>query len=219
MTSVRKLSSAIVLLASLMASNAEANLLTAGDFESGTLGTLGSPVANQWLQEINATLTGPTNGVTPFGTQMLEIGDAIGGSVAQVRQQVVGSFVAGTTVSFNVLLNAFGTGVTATLFLAGKNSLTFEDDTETFLRTNFVLDNDVNTWQSVNVTGVLGANANGLAAEIRFFNSTLELGGRTGYADNAVLTATAPVPEPTSIILFGYGLLGLAAWGRFKKNA
>lgn len=214
-----KLSSAIVLLVSLTAFNAEANLLTDGDFESGTLGIHGTAVADQWLVEANGALvTGVTNGVTPFGSRMLEIGDAIGGSVAQAQQQVLGSFVAGTTVSFDVELNAFGTGVAGNIFVSGLSGLSVGLGTP-FTSPNFTLDNDVSSWESFNINGLLGSDVSGLLVEIRVFNTTLEVGGRTGYADNAVLTATAPIPEPVSMILFGSGLIGLGAWRRFKKNA
>jgi hypothetical protein len=62
----------------------------------------------------------------------------------------------------------------------------------------------------LNVDGLLGVN-------IQVLNS----GSRTAWLDHSRLygtASTAPVPEPSTILLMGAGLLGLVAVGRRKFN-
>ena len=164
MNSVRKFSSAIVLLISLIfltAFNAEANLLTAGDFEGiSTIDAYWASSADVWGAE-NAALTGTVNGVTPFDSQMLQINHAGGGSVSQAHQIVAGSFTTGTTLSFDVQVNAFENllypGLAAQLYLTGGNGFP-GTAVGLVLGSALTLDSDVSTWESLSVSHILTTN-------------------------------------------------------------
>lgn len=195
------------------AATANANLLTNGDFETNTFGTLIAPVG-VWGGEANSQLTGATNGVTPFGSQMLEIGDAIGGSAAQVAQAVSGSFTAGSTVTFQMEVNSNNP-------YAGPYSndvllnLSFDGWGAGAVDTSLTLDNDASTWQTLTLTHVLTADVSTIYAQVLVWMTSgpggsryIDIPGNFVYADNAVLTVT-PVPTPLSLLLLAAGLLGL----------
>lgn len=192
------------------ASTAQANLLTNADFEANDFYGLLN-IANQWGGEFNSSLVGSENGVTAFGSQMLRIGDAGGGSAAQVAQEVTGSFTAGSTVQFDVMLNANASGATAytRLWLGGSWGIT------PFAETAINLDGIGSTWESLSLTAVLTSDITSIFAEIW---APIVNGGAVGhyveypnqyiYADNTSLTVTpASVPAPSMLSLLLLGLL------------
>ena len=65
-----------------------------------------------------------------------------------------------------------------------------------------------------NVTLSLG-NVDGTLGVHTKYGDTVILGQ---YRVDGTLSNTAPVPEPTTVLLFGTGLAGLAAIGRRKRN-
>ncbi len=207
----------VIVLSLFTVFNAQANLLTAGDFEGiSTLDGYWASSAGIWGAE-NAVLTGATNGITPFDGQMLQINHAGGGSVSQAHQIVAGSFTAGSTVSFDVQLNAFSAGKVAQLFFGGRNSIGTAD-VDLVFSSILTLDSDSSTWETLSVTGVLASDFDFLSAEIRFFHNT-SLAGGAGYADNAVLTATSlPVPAPETIWILAPAMFSLVGFARRKKR-
>lgn len=202
----------------LLSAGAQANLLTNGDFETNNFNNL-LAVPGQWGGEFNSSLTGAEYGVSPFGNQMLKIGDAGGGSAAQVAQQVTGTFTTGSTVTFDVQFNAKTSGALAytRLWLGAWGGPS--------IQTSLWLDGSASTWETLYLSTVLTSDVTSIFAEIW---TPIVSGGGVGwyveypvqylYADNAVLTVTppAPVPAPSLISLLMLGLFALRAPGRAR---
>jgi len=93
---MNKLRTSLYLLAlsSLLAvgANAQPNRLTAGDFEGiNSVTTYWPATTGVWGAE-SSVLSGAGNGITPFGSQMLQLNHAGGGTAAQTSQIVAGPF-------------------------------------------------------------------------------------------------------------------------------
>lgn len=212
----------IAIVAFLASASAQANLLTNADFESNDFyGLLNVP--NQWGGEFNSSLVGANNGITPYGSQMLRIGDAGGGTAAQVAQQVTGSFTAGSTVNFNVQLNANGAGALAFIRLhlgGGWGSAPTP-------QISMLLDSNASTWQNLALSAILDFDVTSIFAEIwtpivsgAGVGYFVEYPNQYVYADNAVLTVTsASVPAPPALPLLLLGLLGMRIVGRRKAQS
>ena len=208
---VRLATTVLGVCGALVSFNASANILTNGDFEAGTsVDLFWASTTDLWGAE-NASITGTTGGVTTFGSQMLQVNHAGGGSVSQVHQIVSGPFTIGSMVSFDVDLNSNGAGLLAQLYIEGRSTIN-SGITGLLLSSAFALDSDASTWQNLAMSFELTDDYNMLAAEIRFVHNGA-LSANPGFADNAVLTVTppAPVPAPATIVLFALGLFGLAA--------
>ncbi len=110
--SVKKLLTSIYVLAvsSLLAvaANAQPNLLVAGDFEgiNNPLPAYAATTTGVWATE-SSVLSGAGNGIIPFGSQMLELRHAGGGTAAQTNQVVYGPFKAGSVATFSVKFNTW----------------------------------------------------------------------------------------------------------------
>ena len=93
------------------------------------------------------------------------------------------------------------------------------------LYNEFFTDSDVATWEEISLDMIVPVNTDYLAIQIAAFENTFndpianEFDGH--YADLVILEIRAnPVPEPSTMILLGAGLIGLAGWRRkrFRNN-
>ena len=71
-----------------------------------------------------------------------------------------------------------------------------------------------NDWTSLSVTGAAPASTTHVALTLRVYQNT-DGGSGTAYWDDAYLDSN-PIPEPTSMLLLGTGLIGLFTLGRKK---
>jgi hypothetical protein len=188
--------------------NAQPNLLVAGDFEGITnpLDGYGRQVSpGVWGSE-SGSVTGAANGITPFGSQMLQINHSGGGTSAQTNQIVKGPFKAGSVVTFSVRFNSWLTASSIAPFplqaAVSVGNAVMDSDPNTDNRSGpavssalVFLDTDTSTWQTATVTTTLTSDTDYLAAELYIkMNSGAGLGTPLAYADDAVLTVVPPTP-------------------------
>ncbi len=210
---MKKLLTSIYVLAvsSLLAvaANAQSNLLVAGDFEGITsLTTYSAATTGVWGTE-SSVLSGAGNGVTPFGSQMLELRHAGGGGAAQTNQIVYGPFKAGSVVTFSV---KFNTWLAASAQTPQTVAVIIQTDTglaltgTRYTSPTVALDTDTSTWQTATVTTTLTSDTNYLSAEIVLwmYSGALPYGTPLAYADDAVLTVAPPV--------YASGLSSVTGW-------
>jgi len=195
------------MVSSLLAvgANAQPNLLTAGDFEGITSLTTYSPAApGVWGTE-SSVLSGAANGVTPFGSQMLQLNHAGGGNASQTNQIVQGPFPAGSVVTFTAKINTWLTGQNVRLDIQTNAGLALNGTR--YSSPTVALDTDTFSWQTVTATTTLTSDTNYISAEILLFqNSNGALFGQPrAYLDDAVLTVVPPLPTQTLTILGGSG--------------
>ena len=175
--------------------NAQANRLVAGDFEGITSITSYWPATpGVWGAESSA-LRGAGNGITPFGSQMLQLNHAGGGTAAQTAQIAQGPFPAGSVVTLTAKFNTWLTGQNAKLDIMTNSGLALTG--ARFSSPATPLDSDLTTWQTVTATTTLAADTNYLAAEIimaQGSNGAL-FGIPLAYVDDVVLTVVPPTPR------------------------
>lgn len=173
--------------------NAQPNLLVAGDFEGITsITTYWPATTGVWGAESSA-LSGAANGVTPFGSQMLRLNHAGGGTVGQTAQIIQGPFKAGSIVTFTAKFNTWLTGQSVKLDIQTNASLALTGTR--YSSPTVALDSNTSTWQTVIATTTLTSDTNYISAEILLSqNSDGSLYGQPrAYVDDAVLTVAPRV--------------------------
>ena len=207
--------SVLAALAAPTSSNAQSNLLTAGDFEGISSLTAYSPsTTGVWGAESSA-LSGAGNGITPFGSQMLQLNHASGGSAAQTNQIIAGPFVAGSVVTFTAKFNTWvapsaQTPQTVAVIIQTNTGIPLSGTRYT--SPTVALDSDLSTWQTATVTTTLTSDTNYLSAELVLwmYNGALPYGTPLAYVDGAVVTVVPPV--------YGSGLSSVTAWDPIFLN-
>ena len=200
----------VLVLSLLLAvgANAQSNLLVAGDFESiNSLTTYWPATTGVWGTE-SSVLSGAGNGVTPFGSQMLQLNHAGGGTQSQTAQIVEGPFPAGSVVTLTAKFNTWLTGQNVHLDIQTNAGLALTGSR--YSSPTLALDSDASTWQTVTATTTLTSNVNYISAEILLSqNSNGALYGQPrAYVDEVVLTVVSPLPTQTLTILGGSGNVG-----------
>ena len=200
----------VLVLSLLLAvgANAQSNLLVAGDFESiNSLTTYWPATTGVWGTE-SSVLSGAGNGVTPFGSQMLRLNHAGGGTQSQTAQIVEGPFPAGSVVTLTAKFNTWLTGQNVHLDIQTNAGLALTGSR--YSSPTLALDSDASTWQTVTATTTLTGNVNYISAEIFLSqNSNGALYGQArAYVDEVVLTVVSPLPTQTLTILGGSGNVG-----------
>lgn len=200
----------LALTALTLGAKAQTNLLKAGDFEGITsLTTYSAPTTGVWGTE-SAVLSSGGHGITPFGSQMLELTHSGGGSAAQTNQIVYGPFQAGSVVTFSV---KFNTWLAASAQTPQSVAVSIQTDSGiTLTGTRYAsptvtLDTDTSTWQTATVSVTLPSDTNYISAEIILwmYSGALPYGTPLAYADDAVLTVQK---TQTLTILGGSGNTG-----------
>ncbi|MBX3738609.1 MAG: HYR domain-containing protein [Candidatus Didemnitutus sp.] len=176
-----------------VAAHAQPNLLQAGDFEGiSSLATYSPTTTGVWGAESSA-LSGAANGITPFGSQMLQLNHAGGGTAAQTNQIVAGPFAAGSVVTFTAKFNTWLAGQSVALVIQTNTGVALTGTRTT--SSTVALDTDTSTWQTVTATVTLPSDTNYLSAEIVLWQSSngALYGQPRAYVDDAVLTVVPRV--------------------------
>jgi len=173
--------------------HAQPNLLQAGDFEGiNSLTTYSPTTTGVWGAE-SAALSGAANGITHFGSQMLQLNHAGGGSAAQTNQIVAGPFAAGSVVTFTAKFNTWLAGQSVALVIQTNTGVSLTGTRSG--SPNLALDSDPTTWETVTATVTLPSDTNYLSAEIVLWQASngALFGSPRAYVDDAVLTVVPRV--------------------------
>ncbi|OGU07590.1 MAG: hypothetical protein A2075_18910 [Geobacteraceae bacterium GWC2_58_44] len=212
-------------------------LISNGGFESGLSGwTVSDQGSGTWsaLSGTSAPFSGmPTVGAASGGSYAMTDQSGPGAhaltqsftvapsasvilSFAMFINNYAGAMSGGTTLDMNQQPNQYGRvdilsagasafdttgGVLSNLFIGGGNGLT----------------NPYSPY-SFDITSIVG---NGGTFQLRFAEVDNQLFFNMGLDDVSIdaATGTAPVPEPGTMMLLGAGFLGLAVYGKRRKNA
>ncbi len=218
---MKKYIAALALLVSASGASA-ANILVNGDFEAGNLSGWTNVTGRVYVDNNNGTGTPVSNRATPInanGGSFFAVGDMSGGGSEILLQSftVTGEPV---TVSFDWFNNSY-TGQSGTtlsgsqsnrvdILAAGANAY----DVGAGVVANLLLNQTSSSWQSALFTLNLAAGS----YQFRFGSSTCCFFQNFGIDNVSVSEATAEVPEPAMIALFGLGAAALGL-GRRRKAA
>ncbi len=176
-----------------VAAHAQPNLLQAGNFEgTPSLVTYSPTTTGVWGTE-SAALSGAGNGITPIGSQMLQLNHAGGGSAAQTNQIVAGPFAAGSVVTFTAKFNTWLAGQSVALVIQTNTGVALTGTRSG--SPNLALDTDPSTWETVTATITLPSDTNYISAEIVLWQSSngALYGVPRAYVDDASLTVVPRV--------------------------
>lgn len=219
---MKKMATVLTILFMFAAVEVRANLITNGSFETPTVPVggftnygSGSTLISGWTVVGNqvSVVSGSfsQSGISfpaEAGNQWLDLtGDGSNQDTEGVEQTIATTIGDLYTLSFfvgNVDSPATGFGTTSTvdLYINGGFVDAF---------TNAIPNSTTQTWEQFTTSGV----ANATSATIEFLNGDPG-GDNTNGLDNVVALDNGPaaVPEPSSFMLLGFGLLSLAGFAR-----
>ncbi len=204
-------------------SAASANLIVNGSFEADpftangnyTLGLSGNDVTGWYIPSTDGTYPwglqdGAFGAYTPYGDQFIVLGRYSTG-VEYSIQQTISGLTPGDTYNLSfAIASEWGAGAEAEVsFLTGSSTAS-----QVFSATNsgqYWTDWTIKTMDFL-------ATGSTVVLQFKQTNPSSAHGYDLGL-DNVIVEGAAPVPEPTTILLSGLGLLGMGAYIRRKKQA
>jgi hypothetical protein len=184
-----------VALACLVSGASAANLVTNGDFETGTFAG--------WVNAGNTTYSSVDNVGGANGFVWSD--GAVGTTMSTITQTIATEVGTAYTLSFDVL----GTGT------PNKLKVWFGDDLVPFAQTNFNLP----TWTHFVITGLVADSTSSVLTFGSRNDPSYNFIDNISLTDGSVVTAPVPEPETYAMLLAGLGLIGTIARRRQQKSA